>query len=131
MRTRLITAAYVLTLDGIVFLADGGAAQDFFRLVRAVPFGDKLGHFVLMGLLSLLVNLCLSCRAVKLAGFRLLLGSALVLLPVAAEEFSQLLTPHRSFDLIDLLFDAGGIFVFGRLARRAGAGRGTAPCPSP
>lgn len=123
MRLRILTAVYVVALVAVVILAGGSAGPRLFAPVRALPLGDKLGHFLLMGTLSLLVNLCLSCRAVRVAGARLLLGSVVVLASVAAEEFSQLFLRRRSFDLLDLAFDALGVFLFGRLACLLG-GRG-------
>lgn len=116
MKTKLVTVLYVCALAVIVFLADGPRGRTLFAGVRALPFGDKLGHFLLMGMLSLLVNLCLSCRRVKVGGVRLLAGSLVVMLLVTVEEFSQLYVASRSFDLIDLLCDGLGILLFGRLA---------------
>jgi hypothetical protein len=127
MRLRLVTAAYVLFLAAVVFVADGGGARSAFAPLRALPLGDKFGHFVLMGALSLLVNLCLSCRTLEVRGVRVLAGSLLVLSAVTLEEFSQPLTPHRSFDPVDLLFDALGVLAFGRLALRLKR----APAPRP
>src|ERR671913_1527353 len=103
MKVRLVTSAYVLFLAAVVFAADTGAGRAVFAPLRALPLGDKLGHFLLMGALSFLVNACLSCRTLEVCGTRFLAGSQLLLPAVALEEFSQLLTPHRSFDPFDLL----------------------------
>jgi VanZ family protein len=118
MKVKIITSAYVMFVVAVVVVADSHAWHGLLRPVRALPFGDKAGHFVLMGLLSLLVNLCLSCRRVRLGGLRPLSGSLVVSVIVLLEEFSQLFVRTRSFDPADLLFDFLGIFLFGRLACR-------------
>lgn len=124
MKTRAVTALYVLLLAGIVYLAGHQHHHVLFNFIRAVPGGDKVGHFLLMGLLSFLVNVSLGCRVVGVGGRRLLLGSLLVAAAVAAEEFSQFFLRHRSFDPLDLLSDFLGIWLFGRAALHLRARRG-------
>ena len=124
MKVKIITVAYVLFVAAVDVVADSRAWHGLLRPVRALPFGDKAGHFILMGLLSLLVNLCLSCRRVRLGGRSLLSGSLAVAVVVLLEECSQLFVRTRSFDAADLLFDFLGIFLFGRLACRLARARG-------
>lgn len=69
-----------------------------------------------MGIFAGLLNLSLSCRRVKLAGRKFLLGSLIVVALVTLEEFTQRLIPYRSFDGFDLLADYLGVIVFGRVA---------------
>lgn len=116
MTAKGVTALYVLLLVVIVYLADHRQYYGVFAVIRAVPGGDKIGHFLLMGVFSYLVNLSLRCRTVTVLSRRMLLGSAVVFLAVTLEEFSQIFLRHRTFDLIDLLFDCAGIWLFGRVA---------------
>jgi VanZ family protein len=116
MKMKWLTALYALLLVVIVFLADRKESQFLFRFVRGTPYGDKAGHFILMGLFSLTLNLALSCKMVRLWKLNLLMGSLIVALVVTLEEFSQLFIRYRSFDPVDLLFDYAGIFLFGQLA---------------
>jgi polysaccharide biosynthesis protein VpsQ len=116
MKMKWLTGVYVLILVVIVFLADQKDYLFLFRFVRNTPYGDKAGHFILMGLFSLLLNLALSCKTIKLWKLNLLMGSLIVGTVVTLEEFSQLFIRYRSFDLVDLLFDYAGIFLFGQLA---------------
>ena len=81
-----------------------------------IPAGDKLGHFLLMGSLSLIVNLLLQMKTISFAGQRILWGSLLVAVIVSTEEFSQMYIPSRTFSLLDLVADYAGILLFGRLA---------------
>lgn len=121
MKTILgMTSLYVCTVVFIIVLADEGllsvAGVSTSELMQMMPYFDKIAHFCLMGFLALLVNLSLSCRQVQFFGQSWLLGSMIVLVPVVAEEFSQLLIPGRSFDLGDLAADGVGIWAFGRFA---------------
>lgn len=126
---KWLTGIYLLILGLIVFLADQKKYQPLFRRIRELPYGDKLGHLILMGLFSFLLNSALECRALRVWKFELLKGSLAVALIVTLEEFSQLFIRYRTFDASDLLFDYLGIFSFGLLAhiltrrRLAGAGR--------
>ena len=116
-RIKILTAVYVCVLAVIVFLADKRTTQYLFKAIRNLPYGDKIGHFLLMGFFSFLLNLALSARTVSAWKFRYLLGSLIVLTVVTAEEFSQIFIRGRTFDLGDLAADFLGIFLFGELAR--------------
>jgi hypothetical protein len=116
-RIKIIAAIYIFILAGIIVLADVRETQFLFGFIRRLPFGDKLGHFFLMGMFSLVLNLALSAREIRVWKLKYLLGSLIVLNVVAAEEFSQLFIGGRTFDAGDLLADAAGILIFGELAR--------------
>lgn len=85
--------------------------------LNKIPLGDKAGHFVLYGILTLLVDLALF-RSRPDPNRRLLaLRVALVLaLLIGLEEYSQRYFPNRSFDLIDLIFSYLGVFFFSWVA---------------
>lgn len=116
-RIKILTAVYVCVLAVIVFLADKSATQYLFKPLRMLPYGDKIGHFLLMGFFSFLLNLALNARTVSAWKFNYLLGSLIVLVVVTLEEFSQIYVRGRTFDLTDLVADFLGIFLFGELAR--------------
>ena len=116
MKLKWLAIIYTLFLVALVFLVDQKQYQFLFRFVRQTPYGDKAGHFLLMGLFSLIINLALSCRKIRIGRFSLLTGSLIVMLVVTLEEFSQIFVRYRTFDLSDLFFDYTGIFLFGLLA---------------
>lgn len=116
MKLKRLAILYALFLVLLVFLADQKQYQFLFRIVRRTPYADKAGHFLLMGILSLLVNLALSCRKTRVGRLSLLTGSLIVALVVTLEEFSQIFVRYRSFDPVDLVFDYAGILLFGVLA---------------
>lgn len=108
-----MTVVYIFILTAIIFLADAKGTQYLLNFVGNIPYGDKIGHFCLMGIFSFLLNLSLKCRAV----YKVLLGSLIVFGVVTIEEFSQLFVQGRTFDLGDLFFDFSGIVLFGEAAR--------------
>jgi hypothetical protein len=115
---KRITILYILLILLIIAFANQGEYIDILRnLVGAIPYGDKWGHFFLMGLLAFFVNLLMQCEKFKVSKFSFLKGSVLVFAIVTLEETSQIFIENRSFDWRDLAFDYMGIWVFGQLAR--------------
>lgn len=104
-----VTAVFLLFIIIIIVYADKGILPEPISLIYSYVWGDKLAHFVLIGLLAFFVNLSLSARLVKIYSRPMLLGSFLVAIAVIIEEFSQLLISGRNFSLLDLTFDFLGI----------------------
>lgn len=115
-KIQRIALLYSILIVAIIILANQGKNQSLISLVHALPFGDKLGHFTLMGMLGLVVNLSLQCARWHWGYITVLKGSVLVAIVVVLEELSQLFISTRSFDWGDLLADFLGIVVFGQLA---------------
>ncbi|MCJ7566269.1 MAG: VanZ family protein [Anaerolineales bacterium] len=109
-------AVFILVLILIVFAANLGFGPSFFSFVYLISGGDKVGHFFLMGFLSLLVNMALCSSRVRIFSLEFPKGSLIVLTAVTLEEFSQLFLRFRGFSIADLLFDYIGIILFGILA---------------
>lgn len=107
---------FALLIVIIVILADTGGLG-FLRFLNQIPFGDKVGHFVLYGILTLLIDLALFRSLPHLNRRLLSLRVALILaLLIGLEEFSQQYFPNRSFDLVDLAFSYLGVTFFSWLA---------------
>ncbi|HXG84205.1 MAG TPA: VanZ family protein [Pyrinomonadaceae bacterium] len=85
--------------------------------VGKISYGDKIGHFILTGTLSFLVNSALEAKTFGVGKYSYLSGSLIVSIIVSLEEFSQIFIAGRSFDLSDLAADYSGIFIFGEAAR--------------
>jgi len=113
---KILTVVYILILAGIIVLA-GINGTKYFSFISDIPYGDKIGHFGLMGMLSLMVNLALRARGIRIWKLNYLLGSLIVAAVVLIEEVSQIFISGRTFDTGDLWFDFAGIFVFGEIAR--------------
>lgn len=96
----------------IIYLANTGQESIFFRLVASLPYGDKIGHFFLFGILTLIANFAFKLRKVKVLASELYLGAILVFLFAFFEELSQTFFANRTLDASDLLFDCFGIITF-------------------
>ena len=120
MKQNLIYTATLLfigLLSYIIWSATTEHPSIFFRIINQVPWGDKLSHFLLVGLLTLLVNLSFRNRRISIGSRTWLLGSVLVLIVITLEELSQSLIPSRNLDAMDLLANYLGVFVFGQVAK--------------
>lgn len=97
------TLAYIGRLPGILVI---------------VPHHDTLGHVVLIGTFSLLLDGSLSFRPLPVLNWWPVgLGPVLVLVAAGAEELLQALSANRSSTLSDFAADLAGIFFFALLAR--------------
>lgn len=115
--TKSALIAFSLFLAGLVVLADSGHGGWLFALAGRIPAGDKLGHFLLFGTLSCLLNGHWRGKTLRLFGRTALWGSTLIMAVVTLEECSQVFFRSRTFDLLDLTADAVGIWFGGRLVR--------------
>ena len=113
---KILLVVYVFVLAGIIFLADRKGTSYLLNFVGNIPYGDKLGHFCLMGGFAFLLNLVLNARTFRFLKINWLVGSLIVLIVVTLEECSQIFIRGRTFDWSDLLVDYLGIFLFGELA---------------
>jgi hypothetical protein len=114
----IATGLFALFIVMIIIIANWGTLPFMIGMIYTYPMGDKLGHFILMGLLTFLVNLSFSAKRLTLFSRRILLGSVLVFSAVVIEEFSQLFVSSRSFSLLDLSFDFLGILCASWLITR-------------
>ena len=113
---KWLTLTFAAVLVGIIGLANTGALRGQLAFLHELPLGDKIGHFVLIGTMALLLNLCLRAATVRVAGLPVLKGSLIVAAIAAVEELSQIFVRSRSFSWSDLLADLLGIAVIGSLA---------------
>jgi len=96
----------------LIHEANIGRDNALFKIVRATPYGDKIGHFFLAGIMTLAVNFVLRFRKIRLRGIRLPIGSVILFFVVIIEEGSQIFMMTRSFDLVDAAANFMGILVF-------------------
>jgi len=96
----------------VIIQANLGNNNIFFELIDSIPFGDKLGHFVLYGSLSIFTVIALNYHCVLIKERHIPSGAILVLVLAILEEATQLFLANRTFDMIDISADIVGIFVF-------------------
>ena len=115
---KWLTILFGLFIILIIVLADTGNLG-ILKLVNRIPLGDKAGHFILYGILTLLINLTLF-RSVPAQGpRRIAVVSGLILaLLIGLEEFSQQNFSNRTFSLTDLTASYLGVIFFSWLALR-------------
>lgn len=110
--TVLLTAMFAVFIGWVIYLADTGQKSIFFDLVRIIPYGDKIGHFFLFGLLALGANLALKRRGISAGRIFVPFGAIVIFGVVIVEEFSQKLMPGRTFDVNDMLASLAGVILF-------------------
>ena len=116
----IIFGLFILT---IILLADLGKLGFLYSLYD-FPYGDKVGHFILYGILTLLIDLTLlpssaqkSSSTILPSRRRVAVRVGLFLaIAITVEEFSQQYFSNRTFDMIDLGASFLGVMFFSWLA---------------
>ena len=101
----------------VIACADTGRMRGFLGWVNSLPFGDKAGHFVLIGTMAHLLNYALRFKVLSVGRMAPQLGGLLVLAVITVEECSQIWIPGRTFDVGDLVANSLGV-ALGELAAR-------------
>lgn len=111
---------FFLFIVMMIVLADLDRKNLILDIGRSIPHGDKIAHFILFGMLALLLNIALRFKKVEAGRRKFHLGSVLVLIFAVVEECSQLAFSSRTFDLVDMLFDLLGIGILSSVSFRKG-----------
>jgi len=125
--------SFFIFISYIIFLADTDDYNFSFKIVGHIPYGDKMCHALLYGIMAFLLNYGLGFRRVRLLThlqplYRIkafssfpfkgavdtapYMGSIVVLILATLEECSQYYIPSRTFDLWDLGADFVGVVLF-------------------
>ena len=116
----ILFGLFILT---IILLADLGKLGFLYSLYD-FPYGDKVGHFILYGILTLLIDLTLLPSSARKSSSTIISSRRRVAVRVGlflavaitVEEFSQQYFSNRTFDLIDLGASVLGVMFFSWLA---------------
>ena len=108
-RFRVGLVIFGVFLVGIIVAANRGACGWLWSLSANIPHGDKVGHLVLIGFCSFLLNGSLGGRRAPGRFRGLMLGSLLLLIVVTIEEGSQFFNVHRTCDPVDWLANVMGV----------------------
>ena len=113
---KWIALLFTLFIVLIIVLADMGRLG-ILNLVNRIPYGNKLGHFILYGILTLLINLTIfrSLPDQSRGLTAVIIGLTLALL-IGLEEISQQYFSSRTFSLTDLIAGYLGVIFFSWLA---------------
>jgi polysaccharide biosynthesis protein VpsQ len=111
---KYISVLFFIFIITIIILADNGSLPRSIRAIYDFPNGDKLGHFILYGLLSFFITRTFLSSFPSKSRSQVMLSIGLTLaLLIALEEFSQKFFSARTFDLVDLLASYLGLLVGG------------------
>lgn len=111
----ILFASFILL---IILLADTDRLG-ILKLVNRLPLGDKAAHFILYGILALLINLtCFHSLPSKSRTWIAMISGLILGLLIGLEEFSQQYFSSRTFSLSDLSASYLGVIFFSWLAVR-------------
>lgn len=125
---RVGLAVVVSIILVAIALDDSGNLRGPVHVITSLPFGDKVAHFSMFGLLGFFVARVFPTPSLPGTGGRVPAVVALAFLLTALEELSQAWIPWRHCDPFDLLADGAGMALFTWLAARA---RPAAPAAEP
>ncbi len=112
MRVKWWALLFGIAILGIVILADIGQLGRL-GFLYGFRYGDKAGHFLLFGILNLLVNLAAFEQWPRVRRLTLALRvDAIQMALMAIEELSQMLFPQRTFSMLDVLAGYLGVAAF-------------------
>ncbi len=117
----VVFVAFIVT---IIVMRNLEIGDGFFEFFSRIPGKDKLGHFVLMGILAFLSVAVLAPKLPWPPTKSAIIVLAVLFVMISVEELSQIFVESRSFSLTDLACDAAGVVVFGFAAWKWA-------CPSP
>jgi VanZ family protein len=114
---KYVAVVFFVFVIVAIILVDSGNLPHSIRALYDFPNGDKLGHFILFGLLNFFITRAfLSSFPSQPRGWVTLSVGLVLALFISLEEFSQQYFSTRTFDLVDLFFSYAGVITFAFLA---------------
>lgn len=116
---KTLSIIFLVFILAIIALADIGGLPPAIRALYRFPYGDKVGHFILFGLLNFFLTLAFLSSQPNPRRKWVTVSTGLILaLFIALEEWSQQFFSTRTFDLLDLTASFLGVLVGGGIAWR-------------
>lgn len=111
-KMKLIIGLITILFFGAIFtVAYTGNGNVCFSFLKYIPGGDKTGHVILLCVLAVILTWISSFRSFEICKVRIYYGIFSVFIFITIEEFLQILSPHRSYDLIDLACNYTGVIL--------------------
>ena len=120
-KTKWLATGFSLFIILVIYLANTKQLYFVDDIVRTIPHGDKICHFLFMGMLAYLVNMALGDRPLfrwRIGPWVILCGTTIVAVLVTLEEFSQMFIDTRTFNPMDLVADYLGFAIANTIAYR-------------
>jgi len=109
---KYISTLFLIFIIVVIVLADTGNLPPSIRALYRFPNGDKVGHFILFGLLNFfIIRAFLSSLPTRSRSGVTVSISLILALLIAFEEWSQQYFSARTFDLVDLLASYIGLVI--------------------
>lgn len=116
---KWLAILFTAFIVAVIALADMGQLPSFLRVYERIPYGDKIGHFVLIGILGFLaVSTSLETLPHRDPGRVAVIAALILALIFTLEEASQGPIAGRDASWKDLFANYAGITVFSFLAYR-------------
>jgi VanZ family protein len=101
---KYFSVLFLVFIVAVVILADYGSLPHSIRVLYDFPNGDKVGHFILFGLLNFFLIRAFLASIPNRSRSQVVVSTSLILiLCITLEEWSQQYFSPRTFDLLDLL----------------------------
>jgi len=111
---KVFSVIFLAFILAVIVLADVGELPLSIRALYRFPYGDKVGHFILFGLLNFfLTQAFLSSKSNPRRKWVAVSIGLILALFIALEEWSQQFFSTRTFDLLDLLASWLGLLLGG------------------
>ncbi|CAA6808011.1 MAG: Trypsin [uncultured Sulfurovum sp.] len=108
----ILPLSFFIFISFIIYLADSADHNFAFRLIGQIPYGDKLMHALLYGVMALFLNYGLNFKSKNIFGFNMQVGALIVLTFAGLEEITQYWLPSRTCDMFDFVADTVGVILF-------------------
>jgi VanZ family protein len=109
MMKKFFAITFFLFLLLVAYWADTDSMPKILSALTEFPYGDKIGHFILYGILAYLLTVAMPFRRVKILRWSLPLGLVLAAGFASLEEISQLFFVNRTASFVDLFSGYIGI----------------------
>lgn len=111
MSSKIPAFLFTIFIAWVITQANLGSKSTLIAFAGSLPYGDKIGHLVLFGILSALMIVAFQFKTLSYKKLKVPIGAIIVFSFAMLEEFSQLFFVNRNFDLLDLFADAFGIYL--------------------
>ncbi|OFX52369.1 MAG: hypothetical protein A2046_04810 [Bacteroidetes bacterium GWA2_30_7] len=112
------TLAYSFLIFSTTVLLDNGYKVSMLNFLKDIPHYDKIGHFMVYGFWTFLLNYSLNFRKMNFGIFKIFTGSFIAIFILSLEEYSQSYFIYRDCSYYDLLANYLGILIFGLISEK-------------